>query len=126
MRHVKKYTASKENWNAIQEYAELDCYSDACILELKSRIEALEDMICQQQAIEKYRNAGLISEATLVKMNQTDSLVDRVAEHLTTGSAKEARAAILEIASAIERWFDSQDEHCTAYEAATWLIKEAQ
>jgi hypothetical protein len=113
------HKANPEHWQLLEEYAGIDCYSDACLLELRARIEALEadNQGCPHIATStegtsycRLAEQTTISQPTPNPSPIRTSLVERVAAtlHASTNSdpnvpanewEPEARAAIREVAA---------------------------
>jgi hypothetical protein len=84
---TKPHRATPKQWESIEQYAD-DCVYDACFLELRARIEALE--AAQQK----------------IRSGPESPLVERVADAIAAQAAsagivndRPARAAILEVAA---------------------------
>jgi hypothetical protein len=91
---TKPHRATPEQWESLEQYAD-DCVYDACFLELRARIEALE------AAQSKVRSAP---ESQLV-----ERVADAIAAQATSAGIvndRPARAAILEVAA----WLRTQDD----------------
>lgn len=119
---TKPYRLTPEQWESIELYAEDNAY-DACFLELRSRIEALE--AAQQPPLFTAEEVARI----VAPSSPADSLIDRVAKALYDapnnheGWRSEARAAILEVAA----WLRAEDDGLLAFglDWATRLQREA-
>jgi hypothetical protein len=104
---AKPYRLTPAQWESIERYAEDNAY-DACFLELRARIEALE------AAQQKIRSA---SESPLV-----ERVADAIAAQATSAGIvndRPARAAILEVAA----WFRTERD---SPETAAALEQEAE
>jgi hypothetical protein len=135
---TKPYRLTPEQWESIERYAEDNVY-DACFLELRARIEALEaaqhaPMVVEgtfKHVGETYRFKAKPERATPMDEAQpAGSLVERVADAIAAQATsagivndRPARAAILEVAA----WLRSQDDGLLAYglDWATRLQREA-
>jgi hypothetical protein len=111
---MNNYKATPEQWAGIEKDSRFEL--DACILELRSRVEALEDSrfeldacileLCSRvEALEAQAGSREVAEPA----PRAGGLVERVSDAITseTGSrwaTTEARAAILEVA----RWLRSE------------------
>ena len=96
---TNQHRATPEQWESIERYAEDNAY-DACILELRARIEALE------AAQPKVRSGP---ESPLV-----ERVADAIAAQATSAGIvndRPARAAILEVAA----WLRTQDDLLLCY-----------
>jgi hypothetical protein len=105
------HKANPEHWQLLEEYAGIDCYSDACLLELRARIEALEaaNPGCQHIATStegtsycRLAEQTTISQPTPNPGPLKSSLVERVAraigrDYEPINWEPEARAAIREV-----------------------------
>jgi len=114
---MTEHKATPELWAGIERFASETLYG-ACIMELRSRVEALE---AAQRVIaspsSNRTHLGLTQDAPA----SSNSLVKRMAYAITgdsDGWKPEARAAILAVAD----WLDQQELHI----AATRLRMEAQ
>jgi hypothetical protein len=108
---TKQHRATPEQWESIERWAEDNVY-DACFLELRSRIEALE------AAQQKVRSGP---ESPLV-----ERVADAIAAQATSAGIvndRPARAAILEVAA----WLRTQDDLllCYGLDWANHLEREA-
>jgi len=104
---TKKYKATPKQWESIERYADDNVY-DACFLELRARIEALE------AAQQKIRSAP---ESPLV-----ERVADAIAAQATSAGIvndRPARAAILEVGA----WL--REQHGGDLVASTALTREA-
>ena len=102
---TKPHRLTPEQWESIERYAEDNAY-DACFLELRARIEALE------AAQQKVRSGP---ESPLV-----ERVADAIAAEATSAGIvndRPARAAILQVAM----WMRKNDREDLAY----WLEQEA-
>jgi hypothetical protein len=106
---TNQHRATPEQWEFIELYADsLD--ADACILELRSRIEALE--AAQQPHQDKMdRLIALDTDdggPIVMPSSPADFLIDRVVKVIygAEGCRDEARAAILEVAA----WLRAESE----------------
>jgi hypothetical protein len=104
---TKPYRLTPAQWESLEQYAEDNVY-DACFLELRARIEALE------AAQQKIRSAP---ESPLV-----ERVADAIAAQATSAGIvndRPARAAILEVAA----WL--REQHGGDLVASTMLRREA-
>ena len=99
---TKQHRAKPEVWAAVETWCKDDKHSLNCILELRSRVEALEAA---------QRPTVTVKDSLTVP---ADSLVGRVADAFfsnpTSGVREEARAAIL----AVAEWLDQKGLHSFA------------
>jgi len=101
---TKQHRAKPEVWAAVEKWCKDDMESFNCILELRSRVEALEAA---------QRPTVTVKDSLTVP---ADSLVEEVVDAITDASAaygtadEPARAAILAVAD----WFDQQNYFNTA------------
>jgi len=111
---TKPYRLTPEQWESIELYAE-DNDHDACLLELRARIEALE-------AAQQPRVFTAEEVAPIVTLSSpAGSLVVRVQRSIDDlPSGEEARAAILEVAAWLR---DDAPQSCPL--TARWLEQEA-
>ena len=103
---TKPYRLTPAQWESIERYAD-DCVYDACFLELRARIEALE--AAQQPHQDKLDRLIALDaddgDPIVMPSSPADLLIDRVAKALYDapntheGWRSEARAAILEVAA---------------------------
>jgi hypothetical protein len=138
---TKPHRATPEQWESIEGYAD-DYVYDACFLELRDRIEALEaaqhahvdtshltdaerEQIRQKAANATFAELLMPPPRIKAPISPADSLIDRVAKALYDapnnheGWRSEARAAILEVAA----WL--REQHGGDLIAATVLRREA-
>jgi hypothetical protein len=101
---TEQHRAKPEVWAAVEKWCKDDMESFNCILELRSRVEALEAA---------QRPTVTVKDSLTVP---ADSLVEEVVDAITDASAaygtadEPARAAILAVAD----WFDQQNYFNTA------------
>jgi hypothetical protein len=81
---MTNHKANPEHWQLLEEYAGINCYSDACLLELRARIETLE---------------AANSQPTPNQIPLRSSLVERVQQAIGHSYPDDARAAIREVAA---------------------------
>ena len=99
----KTHRLTPEQWESIERYADDNAY-DACFLELRARIEALE-AAQQLHTFTAGEVAPIVVGAASAAAQPADSLMDRVAKAMYDapntheGWRGEARAAILEVAA---------------------------
>jgi len=119
---TEQHKASPEQWAQIERYAATDLNDDyaACLLDIRARVEALEDAENYRQQDQdaeraaepapadagdsEYTDAEWAEIQRWTKINDTTpapagSLVDRVAGAISTGRHSDARAAIREVAA---------------------------
>jgi hypothetical protein len=110
-----------------------------CILELRSRIEALEAAQLEQAESQRFcvdaivrRLEALEAAQHAIRSGPESPLVERVADAIAEQATsagivndRPARAAIREVAAWIQNRHDSDQVVHTAYEAASWLRIEA-
>jgi hypothetical protein len=101
------HKANPEHWQLLEEYAGIDCYSDACLLELRARIEALEAA-----------NPGCPHIATSTEGTSYCRLAEQAATSQTTPNPGPLRTSLVErVAIAISR---CEDSSCWDDEAVNW------
>jgi hypothetical protein len=114
---TEQHKATPEQWERQELRARLHALDDQdapCILELRDRLAALE---ATQQKIRSGPESPLV-----------ERVADAIAAQATSAGIvndRPARAAILEVASAILDWWDSDEVARTGWEAAKWLEQEA-
>lgn len=96
------HKATPEQWAQIERFVE-DCGYDSCLLELRSRIEALEAA------------ANHFPDATKMVPAPAGGLVERVRQAQDCGNERDARAAIL----AVAEWLGEEI-------SAEWLREEVE
>ena len=97
------YSATPEQWAAIEELSHSALYGPACILELRARVEALEEA----ENDRRFREcSAAIDNAKRTPQDRqiSSSLVERVADAINSEAGScfatiEARAAIREVAA---------------------------
>ena len=114
------HRAKPEVWTAVERWSKNDMESFNCILELRSRVEALES--AQRPTVKDSLTVPADSLTAPVTRDRaedapesSDSLVEQVADAICI-SAAEARAAIL----AVAYWSEQQGLRT----AADWLRQE--
>jgi hypothetical protein len=111
---TEQHRSTPDEWAQQEDWANRRVFSDSsCIIELRGRIEALE-------AAQRVRSGP---ESPLV-----ERVADAIAAQATSAGIvndRPARAAILEVASAILDWWDSDEVARTGWEAAKWLEQES-
>ena len=100
-----EHKATPEQWGLVEQYADVDCYYDSCILELRARVEALEAQQQEQQWPTLAATAPA-SAGSLVELLESEGY-----------GRTHARAAIRVVA----KWLRENDRGM----AATWLEQEA-
>jgi hypothetical protein len=140
------YKATPEHWVNL-ERRQLGGNDLVCaVLELRARVEALEDDSWKQAKSTRFCVAALVKRIEALEANSKptpkpiqirSSLVERVAiavsrcedsscwDDEAVNWEPEARAAIREVAAALVEWHDS-DQFRSAWEAAKWLEQEAK
>ena len=110
---TEQHRAYHNQWTYVRRQAELGHSDPSCILELLSRVEALEAGLRAIALPSSNRtHLGLTQDAP----ESSDSLMEEVVDAITDASAaygtadEPARAAILAVAD----WFEQQDYHGTA------------
>jgi hypothetical protein len=103
---MTEHKATPEQWSDIERFVR-DCGYDSCLLELRSRVEALE--------------AAVKPAESNYPAEPDSSLVERAAGSLTTGRHSDARAAILEITA----WLRLHTDLVHGPQCALWLEREA-
>jgi hypothetical protein len=103
---TNQHRATPEQWESIERYAYDNTY-DACFLELRARIEALE--ATQQPPQDKLDRLMALNaddgDPNVMPSSPADLLIDRVAKAIYDAPSNhkswrgEARAAILEVAA---------------------------
>jgi hypothetical protein len=116
------HKATPEQWATTEEYANaaIGCYSDSCLLELRSRIEALEAAA----------NSKPTPNPSQIRSSPADGLMQVVSAAICSivnphgtplNWAPEARAAIL----AVARWLENERGEASML-AASWLREEVE
>jgi len=106
---TKPHKATPDQWGKIEQFV-ADCGYDSCLLELRARIEALEEI----ENSRRFEQAKLLIDQSAPA--PASSLVERVVDAITDASAaygtadEPARAAILATAN----WLDQQELHDAA------------
>ena len=100
----KTHRLTPEQWQSIERYADDNAY-DACFLELRARIEALEASAACPHVRSSDEGTSYCALAEAVAAQPADSLLDRVAEAVCDapntheGWRSEARAALRVVAA---------------------------
>ena len=128
------HRATPEQWALVEQYAEVDCYSDACLLELRDRLAAAEQRISElENAAEPTftpEEAEMIAAPWSLLTPEpasaapAGSLVEVVGRTWSYGQPLHpaaTRAAILACAD----WLERQDVGA-GHAAARWLREEVE
>ena len=129
---VEPHRATPEQWALVEQYAEIDCYSDSVALELRDRLAALEDSSRTQEAAilnlikqlgetnhhvvalqqRRHISAATLKEAVMVTIAEAGAPLER---------GKQADAVLTLLAD----WLDAQN--CGAGRTcARWLREEVE
>ncbi len=122
-----QHRATPEQWDYVDVWGVVhDCAPSSCILELRSRIEALEAMHTDKldRLIELDRDDPAMTElrAASAEARPAGRLVERIADTIGGGCGweSEARAAIREVA----KWLEEQENDLYQLSDALNLLEQ--